>query len=309
MEMKPSAGPVARLLDNRAQDLFDQGRFEEAIEAAETGVESARRLYEEGNLDTLRDLLDTMIVTADIKRHTGFMEAAETLYRDVLKLSSPEEGMQRQIAFAEAGLGDICEDRDAVTDALRHYETAIKGLDEIGVDVTEECCRLRNNLAMIYKDEGDHEASESHLITGIQRMESVFGRYNPTTATLYSNLAALYCSVSHYDEAREVGLLARDIRRQILPANHIENAQSLSNLGAIHYALDDYDAAVDCFALALDAMDSNVETNPEDYEVVVSNYIDLLRQLGKEDKAQEIAKEARSRYKELNQMRHQFGAE
>ena len=307
MPSATAVGPVTRLLDNRAQTLFDDGRFEEAIEAAEASVESARRLYKEGDSASLRDLLEAMIVAADIKRHTGFMEAAEGLYRDVLKLTAPGDGMQRQIAFAEAGLGDIHEERGQVVESLRRYESAVKALDEIGAPVTEECCRLRNNLAMIYKDEGDHEAAEAHLITGIQRMESSIGRYNLTTATLYGNLSALYCAVQHYEEAREMGLLARDIRRQILPANHPENAQALSNLGAIHYALDDLDAAVDCFAMAVEAMDSNADTDPVDYEVVVSNYIDLLRQRGESEKADQIAQQARNRYQELNRLRNGNG--
>ncbi|MFM7183077.1 MAG: hypothetical protein ACKO2G_16660 [Verrucomicrobiales bacterium] len=34
--------PMNQLLENRAQSLYDQGLFEEAIEAAQAGVESAR---------------------------------------------------------------------------------------------------------------------------------------------------------------------------------------------------------------------------------------------------------------------------
>jgi tetratricopeptide (TPR) repeat protein len=303
MPSASAVGPVTRLLDNRAQVLFDEGRFEEAIEAAEASIESARRLLQEDNPESLGELLDSLLVAGDIKRHTGLMEAAEAHYQEVLRHARRAGSLARQAALAEAGLGDIHEERGKIVDALRFYESAVKTLDALGTAYTEECCRLRNNLAMIYKDERDYPAAESHLITGIQRIEAGLGRYNPTNGTLYSNLAAVYSAVGHYDEAREMALLARDIRRQILPANHPENAQSLSNLGAIHYALDDFDAAIDCFAEAVEAMDSNVETDPQDYEVVVSNYIDLLRMRGEDAKADEISAKSRSRYQHLNRVR------
>ena len=102
------------------------------------------------------------------------------------------------------------------------------------------------------------------------------GRYNLTTATLYSNLSALDRTRSITRRpgkwASAVTSAARScrptIRRTPRPLN-----------GAIHHA-DDLDAAVACFAMAVEAMDSNADSDPVDYEVVVSNYIDLLRQRG-----------------------------
>ena len=299
-----SLSPINRLLENRAQTLFDDGQFNEAIEAAEAGVESARRLWTQDDPVSTANLLDAMLIEADIRRHIGFLDTAEGIYRDVLRLGSEFSSMNRPLAFARAGLGDIAEERGHSTDALRQYEAAVRGLDTIGSSVGEESARLRNNLAMLYKDDNDYQAAEEHLVAGIQMLETTVGRYTPTVATLYSNLASIYMKVGHPEQAKAVALMARDIRQQILPQDHPDNIQSLSNLGAILYALDDVDAATSAFAQAAESMEGNPDIDPHDYEVVVSNYIDLLQSSGEDDRAEEVAKSARLRYKELHRLRN-----
>jgi tetratricopeptide (TPR) repeat protein len=292
-----------RLLENRAQSLFDQGLFEEAIEAAQAGVESARRLLMADDEPSVGFLLDSMLIEADIRRHTGFLDIAEGIYRDVLRLGSDYGTLGRQLAFARAGLGDIAEERGQATEALRQYEAAVRGMETVGSAVSEECARLRNNLAMLYKDDHDYQKAEEHLVAGIGKLEASIGRYTSTVATLYSNLAAVYMKVGHVEEAKSVALMACDIRRQILPPGHADTIQSLSNLGAILYALDDVDAAVSAFSEAVAAMEDNKEIDPVDYEVVVSNYIDLLLIQGDRERADEVTRMARQRYQELLRLR------
>lgn len=295
--------PMNRLLENRAQTLFDQGLFDEAIEAAQAGVESARRLLIPDDDGSMGFLLDALLIEADIRRHTGFLDLAEAIYRDVLRSGSDYGTLGRQLAFARAGLGDIAEERGQATEALRQYEAAVRGMETVGSAVSEECARLRNNLAMLYKDDHDYQKAEEHLVAGIGKLEGSIGRYTATVATLYSNLAAVYMKVGHVEEAKSVALLASDIRRQILPPGHVDTIQSLSNLGAILYALDDVDAAVNAFSEAVADMEKNPEVEPVDYEVVVSNYIDLLLIQGDREKADEITHRARQRYQELLRMR------
>lgn len=303
MPIATSLGPINRLLENRAQTLFDQGLFHEAIEAAEAGVDSARRLFVDGDEMAVTNLLDAMLVEADIRRHTGYMDAAEEEYREVIQIGTDTGRMARQLAFARAGLGDIAEERGHSTEALRQYESAVRGLESVGSSVTEECARLRNNLAMLYKDDGDFQAAEQHLIAGIQSLEGVVGRYNATAATLYNNLATLYMKVGHMEEAKEMAMIAYDVRREVLPPNHVDCIQSLSNLGAIHYELDDMDAATQAFSQAVQAMEDNHSVDPHDYEVVVANYIDLLLSSGQTEESAYAAQRARERYQELIQMR------
>lgn len=290
------------MLENQAQRLFDEGRFDEAIAAAETAVDSAAKLYNPARPHTAEALADCLLVEADIKRHTGYLAAAGEIYQRVIELSGFGGSLESAVAFAHSGLGDIAEERSAPIEALRHYEEAVRLLDGSGQSA-EESARLHNNLAMLYKDEGDFETAERHFIEGVRLMESRVGRMEETTAALYNNLATLYFTAGHFEKAMEMALLARDIRKQILPEVQADMAQVLSNLGAIQYALGHLDAAIESFESAVTALEASQDADPVDYEVVVSNYIDLLQEAGLIEEADKTTRRARERYSSLMSIR------
>ncbi|MFM7183076.1 MAG: tetratricopeptide repeat protein [Verrucomicrobiales bacterium] len=116
-------------------------------------------------------LLDSLLVEADIRRHTGFLDIAEAIYKDVLRLGSDYGTLSRQLAFSRAGLGDIAEERGQATEALRQYEAAVRGMETVGSSVSEECARLRNNLAMLYK--GDREKADEVTQRARQRYQEL----------------------------------------------------------------------------------------------------------------------------------------
>jgi len=294
-----SVGP---LFGNLAQSLYQQGLFDQAIQAAETATDTARKLYDPALKHTIGGLADALLVEADIKRHTGFFEQAEDIYEEVIELARDDKEFIRQRAFAKSGLGDIAEERGQTLRTIQHYEEAVRGLSEVS-GFEEELAHLRNNLALIHRDEGDFEAAEKHLIAGIQLMEAGIGRYSETVGSLYANLSTLYFRTGHLEQAREVAVLAREIRNQVLPQNHPDIAHSLSNLGAVQHALGDLDGAMVSFKQAVAILEENPEADPQDYEVVVSNYIDLLRESGFDEKADKKAEIARKHYTELKRVR------
>lgn len=293
---------VGPLFGNLAQTHYNDGRFDEAVEAAETATDTARKLYDPALKHTTGGLADALLVEADIKRHLGFFEQAEDIYREVLELSADDRTFMRQRAFAKSGLGDIAEERGQTVRTIQHYEEAVRGLAEVE-GYEEELAHLRNNLALIHRDEGDFEAAEKHFIAGIQLMEAKVGRYTETTGTLYANLSTLYFRTGHLEQAREVAVLAREIRSQVLPENHPDLALSLSNLGAVQHALGDLDGAMISFQQAVSGLEENPDVDPDDYEVVVSNYIDLLHENGFDEEADKMAAKARELYSELRRVR------
>lgn len=286
------------MLENQAQRLFDEGRFDEAIVAAETAVDSAAKLYDPARPHTAEALAGCLLVEADIKRHTGYLAAAGEIYRRVIELNGPAGSLEVPVALAYSGLGDIAEERTAPVEALRHYEEAVRLLDRNGTHA-EDSARLHNNLGMLYKDEGDFEAAERHFIEGIRLMDSLVGRMEETTATLYNNLATLYFKAEHLEKALEMAVLARDIRMQILPEGHVDQAQTLSNLGAIQHALGQLDVAIESFDGAVAALEASPDAEPVEYEVVVSNYIDLLQEAGLQEEADTMTRRAREHYSNL----------
>ena len=294
-----STGELSRILDNRAQSLFEEGKFEDAISAASASVESARRVAMQDTSE-MPILLEAVVIEAEILRHVGQFDDSAALYKEADELAKEYETddvMRARVVMGQA----ICVDAAGqIRAAAKLYEDAIERLENLNPPDLEEAASLRNNLAMIYREEGLHDRAEEHYIRAINISERLYGKEDLTVASLYNNLAALYVNATHYSEALEIAKQSLEIREKLLSADSPELAQSLSNLGSIVYGQGDIEAAVDYFSKAASILESSNETDPEEYEVVVSNYIDLLNEAGRGEEATKVTKHARRVYNRLN---------
>jgi len=287
------------LPDGEVAELIDEGKFDEALKVSEAALESAHMQAEEGGAEALEAVASAQLLVAEVYFRQGNREQAEREYKEIIE-QVDRHGLAGELkAQALASTAAIAEQRGIHSHAVKGYEEAIRIWEEANPDDVEEITQLRNNLGMIYKDEGDYGSAEEHFVTGIERLESQLGRYNETIAALYNNLSTLYHAVGHLENARGMAVRALDIRQQILSPNHPDSAQSFSNLGSISYALDDLDAALDNFARAVAILEELDEADPQEYEIVVSNYIDLLNHVGESEKAAGMTRKARRVYAKL----------
>ena len=63
----------------------------------------------------------------------------------------------------------------------------------------------------------------------------------------------------------------------------------------VYHSRGDYARAAELYRASLKAWEETTEKPPKDYEIVASNYADLLRSLGKARKASAIEDRARKR--------------
>ncbi len=294
-----STGELSRILDNRAQSLFEEGKFGDAMNAAAASVESARRVAVEDTSE-IPTLIEALVIEAEILRHVGEFDDSHALYKEAQEHVDQIGGgdvIKARIAMGRA----ICVDASGqIRAAAKLYESSIELLEALNPPDLEEAASLRNNLAMIYREEGLHDRAEEHYIRAINISERLYGKQDLTVASLYNNLAALYVNATHFSEALEIAKQSLEIREKILPPDSAELAQSLSNLGSIVYGQGNIEAAVDYFSKAVTILEISPDADPEEYEVVVSNYIDLLNESGRGEEASKVTKRARRVYNRLS---------
>lgn len=294
-----STGELSRILDNRAQSLFEEGKFDDAMSAAAASVESARRVAVQDTSE-ISTLIEALVIEAEILRHVGQFDDSDNLYKEAQELVDQTGGndvIRARIAMGRA----ICVDASGqIRAAAKLYESSIEQLEALNPPDLEEAASLRNNLAMIYREEGLHDRAEEHYIRAINISERLYGKEDLTVASLYNNLAALYVNATHYSEALEIAKQSLEIREKLLAPDSAELAQSLSNLGSIVYGQGNVEAAVDYFSKAVAILEISADADPEEYEVVVSNYIDLLNESGRGEEAGKVTKHARRVYNRLN---------
>ncbi|QQL46041.1 tetratricopeptide repeat protein [Sulfuriroseicoccus oceanibius] len=294
-----STGDRSRILENRAQSLFEEGKFADAMTAAAAATESARRVAVQDDSE-YPGLIEALLINAEILRHVGEFDESANAYKEAAYLIDQHGGSDVDRARVAMGRA-ICTDAAGnMRAASKLYEQAIEELESLTPPDLEEAANLRNNLAMLYREEGLFDRAEEHYVSAINICERIYGKEDLTVAALYNNLAALYLTAAHYPEALEIAKQALAIREKLLAQNSAEIAQSYSNLGSILYGQGELDEAIEHFQRAVEILEEGNETDPEEYEVVISNYIDLLKESGDTATADEVTKRAREHYRAIN---------
>ena len=119
-------------------------------------------------------------------------------------------------------------------------------------------------------------------------------RVKPDEAGNHNNLGVFYTNEGRFEEAEKVHQRALTIRRKANPTGRSDIAQSNCNLAVVYHSRGDLKRAGELYRESLRDWE-DLEKPPEDYEIVASNYADLLRSLGKNRKAMAIESRARKR--------------
>ena len=104
-----------------------------------------------------------------------------------------------------------------------------------------------------------------------------------------------YTNERRFAEAEKSHLRALSIREKAYPSTHPDIAQSKCNLAVVYHSNGDYERASELYRASIQVWEEAGEKLPKDYEIVTSNYADLLRSLGKARQANQLEERARKK--------------
>jgi tetratricopeptide (TPR) repeat protein len=280
------------ILNDKLETLRATNRLPQAIRVAETALEVAKRAFPDGqaplatSFETLGELLDQKGDRAAAKAYLlkahGILE----------KIKPPD---QRAIFRSARRLGFLSDNINQSEEAIRYYEKAIAAgvqLDEVPYS---DLGTMLNNIALILRKSGRQKAAEPYYLRALQIYEKQLGPDHADVASVLNNLAVFYTNERRYTEAEETHLRALAIREKLHPAAHPDIAQSKCNLAVVYHSRGDYAKAAEFYRDSLKIWEAASEKPTQDYEIVVSNYADLLRSLGQARKAHQLEVRARKR--------------
>lgn len=290
--MSGSQSNLIEILQERVHSFFAEGKVEEAQRVAQTALDAARRAVD-SDPSKRGQLIATLETLGDISLHFGDSEAAEALYCEAIEYLHMDGGEDVQVARIESSLAGLYDFGQREGEAIPLYEDAIELFESADPPMPLEAANLRNNLAMIYKGAGEDEKAEKHYLASINSFEEVHGHESEEVASVYNNLGALYYQSGHQEQAREIHLSALEIRRSLFGDNHPEVGQSHSNVALVYHALGDAESCQHNFEKSIKILEGHAAEEPENYSVIVENYVELLRVSGEEKKADSVEKRMR----------------
>jgi tetratricopeptide (TPR) repeat protein len=274
---------------SRAEALLAEGRFDEALHAANADLRNARRESDNDPRD-LPSLVNALETLAEIHRQTGDFDKAESLYQEGIETAERCDTPAEQKARLRSGLATLYDFNQREDQAIPHYEAAISAYEGMTPRRDEESAQIRNNLAMIYKSLGRYPLAEQHYLMALETLEKIHGRRNERVAAVFNNLGSLYYTAGFPDQAKEMHLEALDVRIHVFGPEDPEVAQSYCNLATACYALQDAAGTQQNYEKSLRIYEQNPETCGNSYEEVALDYISVLEELGEDRKAEALRK-------------------
>jgi CHAT domain-containing protein/Tfp pilus assembly protein PilF len=265
----------------RALKLHRQGRFDEALPAAEDAVRFARRHLGEAH----PDYASTLNNLAELYESKGDYATAEPLLRQALEAT-------------RVGLGEAHPDYASSLNNLGVELYKSKGDYAAAEPLLRQALELRraalgqahpdyatslNNLAELYKSKGDYAAANPLLREALEVRRAALGEAHPDYAGSLNNLAGLYRSLGDYATAEPLLRQALEVRRAALGDAHPDYAQSLHNLGELLRSKGDYASAEPLYRQALVVLRAALGEAHPDYAESLNNLAALY--LSKSDYA------------------------
>src|SRR3977135_3489379 len=280
------------ILNDKLDMLRASNRLPEAVRVAETAFTLGQRAFKPGDPNYTLSLEKV----GQLHDQAGDGAAAKPyLVKAHAFLEKAEPPGARAVLRCARRLGFVCDNLGETEAALGYYEAAFKSGAKLADIPYSDLGTILNNVALIYRKTGRQKAAEPYYLHALEIYEKQLGPEHPDVASVLNNLAVFYTNERRYAEAEKTHLRALAIRGKAHPATHPDIAHSKYKLAVVYDSRGDCAKAAELYRASLKSWEEAPDQPPEDYEIVASNYADLLRSLGKARKAHQL--EARARKK------------
>jgi len=230
----------AEVLNQRVLELYQAGRYQEAIPLAEEALSIRREQLGDEHPNVATSLNNL----AELYRLQGRSSEAESLFQESLLINRRQFG-NRHLAVA-TNLDNIAklfqsQGRYAEAEVLYKEGLSIRQ-EQLGLD-HPAVARTLNNLAELYRLQGRYSQAELLFQESLLINRRQFGDRHPDVATTLNNLANLYFLQGRYEEASLFTQEALSIRQEQLGSNHPDTAVSLNNLAEVYRTQGNYQEA------------------------------------------------------------------
>jgi CHAT domain-containing protein/Flp pilus assembly protein TadD len=284
----------AERLNQQVGELYQQGKYNEAIPLAEKALVIRKKVSGENHLNTAESLNNL----AALYYSQGRYAEAEPLYKEALNIKKKQLGDNHSdTAISLNNLAELDYSQGRYSEAEPLYKEALAIYKKQLGDNYPNTATSLNNLALLYKSQGRYTEAESLYKEALAIYKKQLGDNHPDTANSLGNLAALYYSQGRYSEAEPLYKEALAIYKKQLGDNHPDTATRLNNLAVLYYFQGRYAEAEPLYKEALAITKQQLGDNHPDTATSLNNLAELYYSQGRYSEAEPLYKEALAIYK------------
>ena len=280
------------ILNDKLDMLRGTERLPEAIRVAETALDLAKRAFDADH----PNLAVSLEKLGQLHDQAGDRAAARPYLLGAHAVLTKGEAPDRRAIYRSARrLGFLAETLEDTKEAITYYEMAIEAGSQLPEVPYSDLGAMLNNIALMYRKSGPRKEAEPYYLRALDIYEKQLGPEHADVAAVLNNLAVFYTNERRFHEAERTHLRALAIREKVHPPAHTDIAQSKCNLAVVYHSRGDYPRASELYRASLQTWEEAAAKPPADYEIVASNYADLLRSLGKAKQAHQLEERAQKK--------------
>ena len=276
-------------LNQRAVQLYGQGKYAEAAEVAEQALALARQLWK-GDHPDLASSLNNLAALYHVQ---GRYSEAEPYYQQALAMTQRLfPGDHPVKASSLNGLAGLYDTQGRYSEAEPYYQQALIMRQRLFPGDHADLAVSLNNLAALYNAQGRYSEAESYYQRALAMTQRLFKGDHPYVAGCLNNLAFLYDAQGSYSEAEFYYQKALAMRQCLFPGDHPDLAQSLNNLAELYRAQGRYSEAEPYLQQALAMFQRLFDGDHPDLAQSLNNLATLLAATNRPAKALELIQKA-----------------
>jgi CHAT domain-containing protein/Flp pilus assembly protein TadD len=317
----------AKQLNQQVIQLYQQGKYNEAIPIAEQVLEIRERLLGENHPDVATSLNNLAGLYGDQGRYDEaepLYERSLAIYEEALGENHPhvatalnnlaglydsqgrydeaEPLYERSLAIREKALGEnhpsvatslnnlalLYSNQGRYNEAEPLHQRSLAIREKVLGENHPDVAQSLNNLASLYRDQGRYNEAEPLIQRSLAIVEKALGENHPHVATSLSNLAGLYSFQGRYNEAEPLYERSLAIYEKALGENHPDVATSLNDLALLHHSQGRYNEAEPLYQRSLAIREKALGENHPSVATSLNNLANLYRDQGRYDEAEPL---------------------
>lgn len=264
-------------IGQQAKVLLNEGKLEEADKLFEQALENDLKIAKEANLKAAANAFSL----AQIKSLRLDYQTAKNYYQQATQLDPNNALYLNDLAAHFYTLGEY-------DNASRFYQHALEMYGEDSLEVSV----VLNNLAIIYKMQGNYVDARLLYKRSLKIDKKTHGKDSPEVATVLNNLALLCKTQGNHAAAERLYKRSLTIREETLDKNHLDIAQSLNNLATLYQTQGNYLTAESLCLRSLEIKKNNLGENHPNVAISLNNLATLYYLQGKYKEAETLMQRA-----------------
>ena len=264
----------AEQLDERTNELYEQGQYSAAIPLAQKVLAIREQVLGSSHIDVAQSLNSLAL----LYEAQGKYQQAEPLYQRSLTISEKALGKSHpDVATVLNNLAELYRLQGKYQQAEPLYQRSLAIREQVLGNLDTDVAQSLNNIALLYEAQGKYQQAEVLYQRSLAISEKVLGQSHPDIATTLSNLATLYRVQGKYQKAEPLYQRSLAIREQALGKSHPDYAVALNSLALLYEVQGKYQQAEALYQRSLVISEKTLGNSHPDVANALNNLAELYR--------------------------------